>query len=296
MKSRIYLTIAAILWGLNFHFASSMLKETSYIESATWRYIFGVIPLLLISNRFFRKMNFNKIPIKGILLVGVIGLFGFNIFFFLGLKYTSPVNAALIISLNPIITIWLSAIILKTRITSYHIVGAIISLLGVTILLAKGNINNIMSLNLNKGDVLIMIGNIIFAFHHIWVKQYKADFSNRDFTSLTNLVCLLCFLILLPFTSFALSVDHTPNFWLWAIGIGTFGTAMAYLLWNQGISQLGPDKAGMFMNIVPLSTAISALLIGAQLHAYHLISGIIIITGIIISQSKKRIKQNGVYN
>ena len=287
MKSRLYLIIAAILWGLNFHFASFMLKETSFTESATWRYIFGVFPLLLLSNKSLRRIEFDKIPITGILLVGIIGLFGFNILFFLGLKYTSPVNAALIISLNPMTTIWLSAIIMKTRITKFHIIGAIISLLGVTILLTKGNAYNLLFLDLNKGDFLILIANIVFALHHVWVKQYKNNFSNLNFTTLTNLVCLLCFLLLLPASSLTIGIEHTTYYWLWAMGIGTFGTAIAYLLWNQGISELGANKASIFMNVVPFSTAISAILIGEKLSLYHLISGIMIIVGIIISQNKK---------
>jgi len=287
LKARFYLIIAAIFWGLNFHFASFMLKEASFIESASWRYIFGVLPLLLLANRSLQKMELKNIPIKGIFLVGVIGLFGFNVFFFLGLKYTSPVNAALIVSLNPMTTIWLSAMLLKTQITKFHIIGAVISLLGVSVLLTKGSINNILLLDLNKGDFLILLSNIIFAFHHVWVKQYKNNFSNLNFTALTNLICLLCFLLLLPISSYSLGVDHSTNYWLWAIGIGTFGTAAAYLLWNQGISELGPTKGSIFINIVPFSTAISALLMGEKLSLYHLMSGILIVGGIFISQNKK---------
>ena len=288
MKPRIYLTIATILWGLNFHFAAFMLQEAHVIESASWRYIFGVLPLILLSSKSLRNMDIDKVPVKGILLVGIIGLFGFNIFFFLGMQYTSPVNAALIVSLNPMITIWLSAIILKTKITKFNIIGAVLSLLGVCVLLSKGNLLNFMSLNFNKGDFLIMIGNTIFALHNVWVKKYRGSFSNFSFTTLTNLLCLLCFLFILPFSNYSLSIDHSSNYWLWSIGIGTFGTALAYLLWNEGISQIGADKAGIFMNIVPLATAISALLMGESIYIYHFISGVIIIGGIIISQKKLR--------
>jgi len=249
MKSRLFLIIAAILWGLNFHFASFMLKEATFLESATWRYVFGVVPLLLLSSKSLRKMKFDTIPLKGILLVGIIGLFGFNMLFFLGLKYTSPVNAALIISLNPMTTIYLSALIVKTRITKFHIIGAIISLLGVAILLTKGNLSNILLVDLNKGDFLILLANIVFALHHVWVKQYKNNFSTFNFTALTNLVCLLCFLVLLPVSSFTIGIEHTTNYWLWATGIGTFGTAIAYLLWNQGISELGANKARVKISI-----------------------------------------------
>jgi len=286
MKARLYLTTTAIFWGLNFHFAKFMMEETSYAQTATWKYVIGVVPLLLISRKSLLKLNFKTMPLKGILLVGVIGLFSFNYFFFLGLKYTEPLNAALIISLTPIITIWLSAMVLKTQITRYHIIGAIISIIGVAILLSKGNLSYILALKLNFGDFIVLLGSFAFALYNVWTKQYKGDFSNSDFTALTNVLCLLCFFILLGFNREGLSLDHSNAFWLWAIGLGGFGTALAYLLWNEGLSHLGADSAGLFINIVPLATAISAILMGEQLHIYHAISGIIIIGGVLISQRK----------
>ena len=262
------------------------MQEASYLESATWRYIFGVGTLLVLSLKSIQTLTLKGIPLKGIFLVGFVGLFGFNVFFFLGLQYTPPVSAALIISLNPILTIWLSALLLKTAITKYHMLGAGLALIGVVLLLSKGNYANFLSLKLSYGDLLIMVANVIFALHHVWVKQYRGHFSNRNFTLLTNLVCLLGFLCLLPINTAALTLDHSGYYWLWAVGIGTFGTAVAYLLWNEGVQQLGADQAGVFMNVVPLATALAAVLLGASLEYYHLISGVIIAAGIVISQKK----------
>ena len=284
MKASIYLFVTAVLWGLNFHFAKFMLQESSFIEAATWRYLFGVGTLLLIGWMSLRKLRFHQISIKGVMLVGFIGLFGFILFFFKGLEYTQPVNAALIVSLNPMFTIWMSALILKTRITKFHIAGACISLFGVAVLLSQGDLSNLLALQFNRGDILILMGNIIFALHNVWVKQYIGSLSNMNFTILTNILCLIGVLIVLPLDRSGISFDHTTEFWIWSFGIGSLGTALAYLLWNKGISLIGPDRAGIFMNVVPFAAAISGWFLGEQLHLFHLVSGVVIIMGVLLTQ------------
>ena len=279
-----YLLVAAILWGMNFHFAKFMMQESQFVESATWRYIFGVVPLIIISYKSLISIRLNSLPIKGIVVVGFVGLFGFNFFFFWGLMYTSAINAALIMGLNPITTLGLSSLLLKTKLTKYHLLGALISLLGVLYLLGGGSFKSLSVSSLNIGDLLILIANLLFGLHHIWVKQYRGDSPNRYFTAVTNIICLLGFLCLLFFHQSELTVDHSSRFWISALGIGSFGTALAYILWNEGVYRLGPDSAGTFLNLVPLSTAIFALLLGEKLFSYHLISGILIIVGIIITK------------
>lgn len=286
MRSIVYLLLTAIFWGLNFHFAKQMLSEASFLEAGFWRYTLGILALLSLSIRSLPKLTSFFLETKGLLLVGVIGLFGFNIFFFLGLLYTSPVNASLIVSLNPAMTLIFSALLLKTKVTRFEVIGMVISLIGVIILLTKFDINRLLQLEFSKGDILIFIANLVFALQNVWVKQYAPAFSNIHFTIFTNLICWSCFLLVVPFASPSIHIYHSTDFWLSAIGIGCIGTGLAYLLWNKGVSAIGPSKAGIFMNVVPLSTALSAFFLQEPLFQYHLISGIIILSGIIITQSK----------
>lgn len=279
-----YLLIAALLWGMNFHFAKFMMQESQFIESATWRYIFGVIPLVIFSYKSLSSMSFSSLPIRGLLLVGFVGLFGFNVFFFWGLVYTTAINAALIMSLNPITTLALSSIFLKTKLTKYQLFGAMISLIGVLCLLSEGRFKNLSFNNLNQGDLLILVANLCFALHHIWVKKYREQIPNQYFTTVTNIICLAGFVGLLFIGQYEISINHSTQFWISAIGIGSFGTALAYILWNDAVFHLGADTAGIFLNIVPLSTAIFAVFLGEKLFPFHFVSGLLIILGVIISK------------
>ena len=293
MKATLFLILATLFWGFNFHFAKYMLSESSFIEAAGWRYVFGVGTLLLFGFKALKSLKWRQIPIKGIFLVGVIGLFFFNVFFFKGLEYTDPINAALIVGLNPLWTLLFSAFLIGTKITRYHVIGALLSLIGVTYLLTQGSLENLKSLNFNRGDLLILSGVIVFALQNVWVKIYQGTISNFNFTTLTNALCLLGFLCILPWDQNSLSWHHSTWYWISSIGIGAFGTAAAYLFWNLGIVEKGPDRAGIYLNVVPLAAAISGLAIGEPLYTHHFVSGMIIISGVLITQYAGRVKEAG---
>lgn len=284
MRATLYLIFATIFLGLNFHLAKIILKEVGFIEAGFWRFLFGVGALVMLG---FKKMPSSQLiikNIKGISLTGFIGLFGFNIFFFLGLMNSSAVNAALIVSLNPALTILFSHKILKTSIRKIQLLGIFIAFIGVTYVILSGEINNLNKLQFNYGDILILIANVFFALHHVWVKKYGTTISNLNFTLLTSTCCLLGFSILLPISGMVLITTHTYSFWMAVFGIGCLGTALAYFLWQKGVQITGADKAGIYMNIVPLSAALFAIFFKEHLHAYHLIGGLCIVAGLLISK------------
>ena len=285
MKAIFYLIIATIFLGLNFHLAKVILKEVNFIEAGFWRFLFGVVALLILGVKNLPSLKTIHKNLKGISLTGFIGLFGFNLFFFLGLLNTSAINAALIVSLNPALTILFSHKILKTQITKIQIIGVVIAFFGVTYLILKGNITNFSNIQFSYGDILILIANVFFALHHVWVKKYAGAISSLNFTLLTSLCCLIGFFILLPISGIEMVTTHTSNFWMAVFGIGCLGTALAYFLWQKGIQITGADKAGIYMNIVPLSAALFAILFNEALHTYHLIGGLCIVIGLLISKS-----------
>lgn len=291
MKSVFALTAATFFWGLNFHLGKMMLSSVGFIEAGFWRYLFGVVVLgAMVFRRFpsFRSVRGN---LKGISLVGLIGLFGFNLFFFWGLLHTSAVNAALIISLNPALTLLLSGVILKTELSGRAISGIILGLAGVVFLMLKGQISGFGEIRFGSGDVLIFIANILFSLHHVWVKKYSGWMPVVHFTFLTNFLCLLCFMLMLLFTGTGTVSTYPSLFWLSAVGIGCLGTALAYFLWNKGVQEMGADRAGIFMNVVPLTTAVLATVFGESLYFYHLTGGMMVLAGLFLTLKVKQKNQ-----
>ena len=263
-----------------------MLQETHFIEAGFWRYLFGVIPLFLLAYRKMASLQELLKSIQGVMLVGVVCLFGFNFFFFLGLMYSPAINGSLIVSLTPALTLLYSNRILKTSLRPQEILGVSISFLGVLYLILQGNIGDFASIEFSWGDILLFGAANFFALQNVWSKKYGAQLSNIDFTFFTNLFCLLSFLLLVPFFGELTITSYSSSFWLAAMGIGGLGTSMAYFLWNKGIQMTDANQAGIFINLVPLSTAIFSMILGEELFGYHLISGVLIVIGVVFIMRK----------
>jgi len=293
LKASIFFIITTIFWGLNYHWGKDIIQEVSPYEGAFWRYLIavGVLTLLAITQLPTRETWSQNW--KGILKIGGLGLVGFNFFFFKGMELTTPVNASLIVGLNPAITLLFSAIILGTQITLKQVVGMLIALVGVLYLLFKGQLSALINLQLSLGDGLILLACIFFALHHVWVKKYSnPSITNAQLSLLAAAVCFMFFIALI-IGYFIVVPDHglftevgnySPRFWQSALGIGALGTGLAYWFWYRGIDIAGADKAAVFVNIVPLSAATFYVFKGSSLESFHLISGAIIIAGILIMQ------------
>lgn len=292
MKYWFFLIFATVSWGLNFHLAKIMLQDSSAMEAGLWRYIFGVGVLLTFLWHDWPKWSQIRSQAWPILLIGLIGLFGFNFCFFIGISKTSAINAALIAGLNPATTLLFSRFLLKIPISKAQLAGILLALAGVIFLILKGQLGQIFQLRLNEGDLWMLVANGLFALHHVWVKQYGGVLSNRHFTFLTNLTCLAGFVLLIPFLKIGDIGSYPLIYWLSAIGMGVVGTALAYYYWNKGLARIGAPQAAIFMNMVPFSAALFALLFGEPIHLYHLVSGLVIIGGVVIMQMKgKKAKQ-----
>jgi drug/metabolite transporter (DMT)-like permease len=287
MKAYFYLTIAAFLWGFNFHLLKRMFSEVSYMEAGFWRYLFCIIFLAMILFRSPPVLKQIKKNIAGILLVGFAGLFCFNVLLFLGLRNSTALNASLIMSLSPVFTLLLSSVFLKNKISRRQISGTGLSIAGVIYLLSKGNICAITSINISGGEFLILAACIISAFYHIWVKKYSADMQGQHFTLLTNIVCLLAFSVVVPFVLNSQKSSYSDAFWITAVASGVLGTAVTYLLWNRGVMIAGAADAGMFLNLVPLSAAVISLFTGEKITTVHFLAGVIILSGVLLAGSRK---------
>ncbi|WP_196894439.1 DMT family transporter [Aureivirga marina] len=286
MKAYLILFFVVLLWGLNFHFAKIMLNDVNFLEAGFWRYVFGVLALFLFTIKNLPKIKALKKEAPRIFIIGFFGIFGYNLFFFLSLIKGTAINAALIISLNPAITLLLATIFLKTKLHFNHILGVIIAFFGAFYLILKGNFSNLDIVHFSKSDLYISAACIIFAMYNVAVKKFAINIPNKHFTLLTNFSCLLTFIVILPFYGENFTFPYSEAFWLSAIGIGVIGTSIAYFLWNYGIEMAGAPKAGIFLNFIPLSTAFFGIFFHEKLYHYHFISGIIILGGLFIMNTE----------
>lgn len=286
LKGYLLLFLSVTFWALNFHLGKIMFESVTPNVAAFWRFLFGVLGLLALSWKSIpsKVVLANRLP--GMLLVGFVGVFGFIFCFTQGLNATSEINGALFIALSPAITLILTTIFQGHKIQLKEILGILLAFIGVIYLLTKGDVGSILQITLNFGDLIFLCAAMFFSLQNIWIRKYMGNVSGVFFTLVTNSCCLLGFVGLL-FAEPVFELNFSLVFWIAALGMGLPGTALAYYAWNKGIQNIGPAKAPVFLNLIPVMVALFAVPFGAELHGYHVVSLSIIVFGVLIIQIRR---------
>lgn len=168
---KIYLMLIgfSVFTGATFNLAKYTVGYFSPSSAAAWRFGLAavVILIILIFTDGLQKSRLRKNAISYVIL-GIVGIFGFNTLFFIGLKYTSPVNGALIMGLNPLLTTIFARIILKENITNRQVVGIFFAFIGVLLVITQGSIETIKTLSISGGDLIIFAGNLLGTLWCAW--------------------------------------------------------------------------------------------------------------------------------
>lgn len=284
----IYTLLPALFWTGSFFWSKWSLEYMAPMGAASVRFMIASVSLLIMM-LFVGRFNWQQIWEKKwpLLAVAFAGVFLFNFTFFKGMRATSPINASLIMALNPLTTLVLSYFALQTRITRQQIIGAIISFVGVTIVILKGDLHNLLLLQINAGDPWIMLTNIFFATNHVLVKKYLSDIHPITLTTVTAILGLIMMMFFAIPDLKAVNFPYLPTgFWGAIFCLGFLGTALAYIFWNIGLVRIGPSKAVIFINIVPFFVAIASLLLGEPITTAQLLGGLFVIFGIFWAQGK----------
>ncbi|NLS11738.1 DMT family transporter [Vibrio sp. SM6] len=205
---------------------------------------------------------------------------------------TSASNMALISSLVPLISVFFAVPLLKKRLSKLTLCGASISLWGLAYMLGKGDVMFIFHQAPTQGDVLMVITAVVYAAYCVLLKKWKMPLSNWTLIYMQGFFAMV---MLAPLC--LLSDDIIPsNAALPLIFYAALGASViAPWLWIQAIDKIGPESTSMFMNLLPVvAVTLATTFLGETFHRYHLVGGLMVITGVILSQIKWRTKRHHI--
>lgn len=219
-----------------------------------------------------------------LLLLGFSGIFAYNFFFFKGLKTIPASRGALLVALNPIMVMLMSAVVYRERITLRKIAGIIISLSGVIIVISRGNIASLFS-GLATGDLFMLGCPITWAIYTMAGKpvlKLTTPLQASAWASMTGLVMLLIFAVDEPFP-----VDIPSKAWLALAYLGVIGTVIAFVWYYDGIKIIGPMRTAIFTNLVPVfAVLLSVIILQEQVSWYTWLGGLLVIGGVLLVTGK----------
>lgn len=203
--------------------------------------------------------------------------------YYAGLTTTAS-NMAMITSLVPLIAIFMSVPILAKRISPLSIVGAVIALSGLAFMLGKGDVAFFLHQDITPGDGIMVIASICYAAYCVLLKRWKMPLSNWTMVYMQGLLALIM-LTPLWLTSDQLIPSKSSLPLIAYAGIAA--SIAAPWMWVKAIDLIGADSSAMFMNLMPVvAITLAASLLGEEIHSYHLMGGLLVISGVILSQLK----------
>lgn len=287
---QLLLVLATLLWGGNFVIGRAVTGDIPPITLAFLRWCVAFIVFLpIVYSRVRREWPMIKANWPAVIVMAITGVACFNTLVYIGVYYTTSINASLMNSSTPIIIYILSFIFLKERLSKFQLIGTALSLSGVMFILSKGSLETLLSFSFNKGDLIVLIAVFCWGVYSLLVKQYAGRLPGYS----TFLVTIaLGVLMLLPFTVYELMTTSVEIVWssstvsaIFYVGIAA--SIVAFLSWNNGVVALGANKASIYLNFIPLfATIFAVLFLNEDLLIAQVIGGLAVICGVIIANKK----------
>jgi drug/metabolite transporter (DMT)-like permease len=279
-----------LFWSGNFVLGRAMSLDIEPITLSFWRWMIALLVFFPFSiMALIRDWSIIRKYLPRLILMGALGVAAFNTFVYLGVRHTSATNALLINSFIPIFIIILTRIILGVSLSLRKIIAVLISSMGVLMLVVKGDMQNLFALQINFGDLWVLLAALCWALYSISLRWRPVGISATGFLLFTMLVGVV---LLVPFYLYVLSQGvylemNSPNL-LTIAYVALFPSIAAFLLWNQGVKMVGAATAGQFIHIMPvLGTLMAVIFLGEQLFWFHLIGAVAIGAGVFLSLTEK---------
>lgn len=286
-SNRIYmfLCLAAILWGAQPVVVKAILKELSPVMITFYRYI-GISAILLII--LFVNNGRNALPpvrhFPTLVLMGVTGITLNNVLQFSGLQYSTAINCTLVSATTPALTAVLSAVFLQEQMNAVQWSGIMISFLGVLFLVAHGSLRVIMNLSLNYGDIMFFGSQICWAIYSILGRKVMVEISPMATTAWAGLAGAIITGILALWDKSTIITNLSSAGIVSMAYVVIGGGVLAMTWWNNGVKEVGPSQASIFINIMPLVGMIFAVIfLGEHLGWREIIGGMWIILGVYLT-------------
>ena len=291
IKAYIFLVLCTLFWAGNFIVGKvASLFEIPPFSLNFYRWLIAFIILFPFTYTKITE-NFHEIK-KKIIPLSIMGFTSITIFnsvVYYSLNFTQVLNGVLMISTIPVLIIFFSSCFTNEKIKINQILGVITSLIGVLIIITKFQLNTLLSLNLNKGDLWILVAMISWATYTIMVKEKKI---NLDPLALLQTLIFIGLIFLIPFYLYELHNEQylklnipvllTVGYVVIFAGIG------AYIFWIGAIKIIGPSRSGVFLHLMPVFSSLMAIfLLGERLANFHIFGALFILTGIIVSTKFK---------
>jgi len=290
-----YLTTAALMWAGNAIVGKILVQSSSPVLLNTIRWGVTALILLPFAWRVFGSASPLWQSSKRFALLSLLGVGSYNVLLYLALKSSTPINVTLIGASMPIWAIVIGALFYKEQPNIKQIIGAVISLIGVTVVIVRGELERLIEIEFVAGDLLMVLATILWGAYS-WMLSHPKESTERtwpwSYFLLAQVGFGFCWSLGFAVTEWQLEYSYFT--WSWStvfmiIYVIIGPSLIAYRCWGLGVSGAGATVATFFTNLIPLFTAIlSTLLLQKPPELFQGVAFALILVGIYLSIQKKK--------
>ncbi|SDC45427.1 Permease of the drug/metabolite transporter (DMT) superfamily [Acinetobacter kookii] len=287
--------LAVLIWSMNITVTRYVADYISPVSISFYRWLVAFVVLTpFMLGKVWRERQLVLAHWKQLAVLGAFGMVLYQGLGYSAAHYTTATNMGIINAFIPVFTIFVSMLMLKDIPNRFAVVGSMLSFAGLLYVMAQGNFSQLVQSGGHLGDVMMVLAVFFYAFYGVFLKKWQLQIP-----LLISLYVQIIFALLyhLPFVLY-LGLDaidqHNVSSVLYA---GIFPSLIAPLVWMLAVQMIGPNRTSIFMNLMPVCTAIIAKLwLGEAWTIYHSIGGLVILSGILLAQKKESILKTAKLN
>jgi drug/metabolite transporter (DMT)-like permease len=295
LATALYLLTATALWAGNAIAGRALVGSISPITLSAVRWGLAALILLPFGWRIFKAGSSLWKNKTRFLILGLFGVGSYNVLLYLALQTSSAINVTLIGASMPIWMLFIGSVFYQVKPKLVQMIGAVVSLVGVAVVLTRGDLSALLSMQMVIGDLLIMVATFLWAFYS-WMLSRPGASNERQWPWADFLMAQVFIGLLWTglFEVIEIASGHAYldlNLWTGSlilfVAIGP--SLIAYRCWGLGVTGAGPTVAAFFANFIPLFTALlSAAILGEPPSLFHGAAFALIVAGIWVSSPKNR--------
>ena len=277
--------LAVLIWSMNITVTRYVADYISPVSISFYRWLVAFVVLTpFMLSKVWRERQLVLAHWKQLAVLGAFGMVLYQGLGYSAAHYTTATNMGIINAFIPVFTIFVSMLMLKDIPNRFAVIGSILSFAGLLYVMAQGNFARLVQSGGHLGDVMMVLAVFFYAFYGVFLKKWQLQIP-----LLISLYVQIIFALLyhLPFVVW-LGLDAiNPQNLGSVLYAGIFPSLIAPLVWMMAVQMLGPNRTSIFMNLMPVCTAVIAnVWLGEAWTMYHSIGGLIILLGILLAQKK----------
>jgi drug/metabolite transporter (DMT)-like permease len=226
-------------------------------------------------------------------LLGLLGIGMYNSLQYLALQSSTPINVTLVASGMPVWMMLVGRLFYGVAVRTRQVVGALLSIVGVLVVLCRGDVGQLLALRLVAGDLYMILATIAWSFYSWMLLQPQDEPTLRaDWAAFLGTQVAFGLLWSGAFAGVEWGLGASAIAWSWPVAAALLFVAvcpavLAFAMWGAGIRRAGPGIGAFFVNLTPLFTALlSSAFLGELPHAYHVLAFLLIVGGIVVSAKR----------